>query len=178
MSDGTRMYKRPDGGDNQPAAIFKRLIAECEELSHLREFEADVEFLIRTEVLQMQGRWIIGQVHMPKVQGMLKDFFLWMIEELFGRIPDFLMTLDGEYWEAASDHEKEILVFHEACHMGLKLDADGCPMIDEDSGKARWKLIGHDVEEFSNVVRRYGAHSPDIQGFIAALQEHEARAQS
>lgn len=167
-------YQRCKDGQDEPGAILARLLDECEELSHLKEFEADIVFLMRCKELMLGGRMVLGQVHMPKVQGMLKDFFLWMIEELFGRVPDFLVTLDAEYWEVADARQREILIYHELQHAVLKLDADGCPAIDENTGKARWKLAGHDVEEFASVVRRYGAHSPDIQGFIAALQEHEA----
>ena len=38
-------------------------------------------------------------------------------------------------------------------------------------GKPVWDIRGHDVEEFDDVVRRYGAWSPDVQRFIGALRE-------
>lgn len=171
-------YCLPADGEHEPRAIFERLMGECDEFSELHAAEPHVEFLMRSDELVMQGRLILGTVYLPKVQGMLKDVFLWMLEERFGSVPDFLIILCAMHWEGATERQREVLMFHEMSHCGLKVNRDGEVMYDDDTGRARFSLIGHDVEEFSNVVRRYGAHSPDIQGFIAALQEHEARAQS
>lgn len=172
MSESVGMYKRPEAGDDQPMAIFKRLITTCEELEFLQTWEVDVEFLLRTDSLVIGGRTIEGQCHMPKVQGMLKNFFLWMLEEMFGRVPDFLVTLDAELWESYTPKEREILIYHETCHMELKYNADGEPMQDEETGKARWALRGHDVEEFIQTVHRYGAYRSDIQAFVDAATGH------
>ena len=55
---------------------------------------------------------------------------------------------------------------------GFQVDREGAPRFD-DEGRPVWGLQGHDVEEFAAVVRRYGAHNPDIQRFLAAADEYE-----
>lgn len=165
-------YRRPTDADDHPAKYAAKLL-KLPEFEHLRDGEADIEWLFRLVPERMGGRDVLGTVHMPMVQGRLKDVFLWMLVEVFGRLPDFLVVLDWEYWEAASARDREILVYHELCHAIQKEDRDGCPRFDED-GRPVFGLRGHDVEEFSAVVRRYGAHNADIKGFLAAAAQHRS----
>jgi len=115
----------------------------------------------------------LGSVHMPKVQGSLKDVFTWSLQRLLGYMPDYLMILDRDYWMASSPALREILIFHEACHMVQKTNKDGDPSYNDD-GLPVWGLLGHDLEEFDAVVRRYGAYRSDVASFLAAAQEGES----
>lgn len=163
-------YRRPTEADGHPAKIAANLL-KLPEFEHLRDGEAYIEWLFRLVPERRGGRDVLGSVHMPQVQGQLKDVFLWMLVELFGRLPDFLVILDWEYWEGADARQREILVYHELMHAIQKVDREGSPRFNDD-GTPAWGLRGHDVEEFAAVVLRYGAHNDDIKRFIAAAAEH------
>lgn len=150
-------------------AIYDRLV-QLPEFEHLRDGEAVVDFLLRDGEEIKQGRLVLGAVHLPGVQGQLKPVFDWMLRNLLGRSPDFLVILDRDYWLGADERSREILMYHEMCHMIQKVDADGEPRFD-DEGRPVFGLIGHDVEDFIAVVRRYGAYSDEIRQFIAAATE-------
>jgi hypothetical protein len=164
------VFRVPDG-DGHPGDAFSRLVASCPELAHLRDGEPRVEWLFKLAPTIRNGREVLGTVYMPSVQGQLKPLFEWFMEKEWGAIPDYLVVLDDGYWERATDRQREILVFHEACHMVQKCDQFGVPMFDKETGVPKWGLSGHDVEEFSSVVRRYGAHNADIALFLAAAKE-------
>jgi len=128
---------------------------------------------VREPVIK-QGRQVLGAVHMPTVQGQLKGVFAWMLLNTFGRLPDFLVLLDKDFWcgegdRPEDDRVREILMYHEMCHMVHKVDLDGEPRFSE-SGKPVFGLQAHDVEEFANTVKRYGAYSAEIEEFIEAAK--------
>jgi len=162
------MYLVPDNSEGSPPAIAARLIDTMPEFAHLKDGQAQIRFLLDLQETISQGRQILGMVHIPSVQGRLKRLFDWMLAKLFhGEQLDFLITLDDVWWEAATEQQREILIFHELCHCIQKTDKEGEPRFTEE-GRPVFGLLGHDVEEFSATVRRYGAYSPEIQEFIAA----------
>jgi hypothetical protein len=57
-------------------------------------------------------------------------------------------------------------VYHELCHTEHKRDKEGELRFDVEE-RPVWGIVGHDVEEFNAVVRRYGAHSLEIQKFLS-----------
>jgi hypothetical protein len=77
----------------------------------------------------------------------------------FGRVPDFLITLDASYATECSEAEWCALIEHEMYHIGQKHEF-GAPVFMRD-GRPKLAIRGHDVEEFIGVVRRYGMGSPD-----------------
>jgi len=151
-----------------PQRYFKKLI-ELQEHRHLLDGEVVVDFLLVREPVIKQGRQVLGAVHMPSVQGQLKGVFTWMFLNTFGRLADFLVLLDKDFWMGECDRTREILMYHEMCHMVHKVDGDGEPRFNE-SGKPVFGLQAHDVEEFANTVKRYGAYSAEIEEFITAAQ--------
>jgi Putative phage metallopeptidase len=155
----------PEGADH-PAIIAERLLS-LPEHSHLREGEATIEWLLRVDPKVQAGRRVLGTCYLPTVQGQLKDFFMWMLEREFGHIPHFLIILDREYWAESSPREREILVYHELCHAVQAVDKFDAPRFDKD-GQPMWALRGHDVEEFTATVERYGAWNAEIQHFVTA----------
>lgn len=154
-----------------PAVVFARLVEECDEFSHLREGNPEVRWLLRGSAVIRAGRMVLGTTYLPSVQGALKPLFDWMLHNLLGCRPDFLVVLDSTWWMEATEKQREILVFHEACHMGQAVDAMGVPRFSKDTGAPIWAIVGHTVEEFSDVVRRYGAWSPDLVEFLDAAGE-------
>lgn len=87
-------------------------------------------------------------------------------QEWFGRIPSYLITLDGRYSRECSDAEWCALVEHEMSHIAQARDEFGAPKFTKD-GRPKLTIQGHDVEEFIGVVRRYGIGNPE--GNLARL---------
>lgn len=163
--------ERPGMAD--PAVVFWEL-CKLPEFAHIGEAEARVEFLMRSHQEIKGGRQVLGTVFQPNVQGRLKEVFTWLLEEKFGGMEDtpitYLIVIDAEYWLDASDQEREILIYHEACHIQTAFDKNGAQRFDKDTGLPVLCLVGHDVEEFSAVVERYGAHSDELVRFAAAIK--------
>lgn len=165
-------YTTPKRGIDQPYEIMLDLTIRCDEFFDLKEWSPSIVILMRDEMVVQGGRVVLGAVHLPMVQGKLNSLFQWMLEQVSEvENPDFVMILDDVYWESATPKEREILIFHELCHIELKRDKEGDVALDDDTGRAKWKLRGHDVEEFSRVVERYGAYSEDLRQFKAALDK-------
>lgn len=163
--DDVAPYKLPDP-QHHPAVIAERVM-RMPEHQHLKDNEIEIDWLMRTFEKTKGGRTVLGSVHEPTCQGEMAPLFEWMLERLLGDLPRFLVILDEEYWEQADDRAREILVFHELAHIRQKLDKYGAPRFDKD-GLPVYGLHGHDVEEFTSVVARYGAHNPDIAAFVKA----------
>ena len=120
-------------------------------------------------------RMILGQIALPKFQGALGPFAEWMLAMTCGgEPPDFLVILDATFWATATAAQREALIFHELCHAIHDTTRDGELKFDDD-GNPVWGLIGHDIEEFNSVVRRYGAGLPDVGAFADALAQGGVR---
>lgn len=70
---------------------------------------------------------------------------------------DFLVVFNWEAWWTLAPHQKLALVDHELCH---------CV---RDPERDRWAMAHHDVEEFGQIVRRWGRWKPDLGEFADAL---------
>jgi len=165
MNDTEDPYRLPDPATH-PAIIAERVM-RMPEHQHLIDNDIEIDWLMRTREKIKGGRQVLGSVHEPACQGEFKDLFQWMLERLLGRLPRFLVILDDEYWKAATPKAREILVFHELAHVRQKVDRYGAPRFDKD-GLPVYGLHGHDVEEFTSVVARYGAYNDELARFIDA----------
>lgn len=72
--------------------------------------------------------------------------------------PDFVILISAKDWDRFDAAQKRALVDHELCHCG-------------QSAKGDWKIIGHDLEEFTAVVERHGLWKRDVQVFAKAAAE-------
>lgn len=157
-------------GEHEPREIVARL-EELDEFAHLREGDAVFLFLMRAETKVKAGRVVLGEVALPRFQGGLAPLGTWLLAKACGGIvPDFIMILDAPWWADATPLQREALVYHELCHCIHARDKEG-ELKFNDAGLPVWGLIGHDIEEFRAVVKRYGAWAPDIESFIGALRE-------
>lgn len=167
MNDNPEPYRLPDA-ETHPAIIAERVM-RMPEHQHLVDNDIEIDWLMRTGEKIKGGRQVLGSVHEPACQGEFKELFQWMLERLLGRLPRFLVILDDEYWKAATPKAREILVFHELAHVRQKVDRYGAPRFDKD-GLPVYGLHGHDVEEFTSVVARYGAYNDQLDRFIDAAR--------
>ncbi|MGP1861266.1 putative metallopeptidase, partial [Citrobacter freundii] len=73
----------------------------------------------------------------------------------------------ADYCSQCSDLEFCALVEHELYHIAQATDDFGAPKFNKETGQPVLTLCGHDVEEFTGVVRRYGA-SKEVQELVDA----------
>lgn len=142
---------------------------------HLVDDDCAIDWLMRAEGKIKHGNAVLGTCYMPRVNGELSKLFDWMLERTLGRMPNFLIILDAEYWTEATPIQREILVFHELMHADRARDADGEPRCNAITGEPLWAIRGHDIEQFNAVVARYGAD--DVHGvaeFIEAARMGDA----
>lgn len=85
----------------------------------------------------------------------------------FGDVPDFLITIDSV---AATFDDASFcaLIEHELTHCAQAKDAMGYPKFSRDSGLPIWGIRGHDVEEFVNIVARYGTEATGTTDLVKA----------
>lgn len=170
----------PDGqrGIPHPEEFALRLF-QLPELAHIKDSEARIEWLFRTHAEVKGGRQVLGTVFRPEVNGRLRELFTWLLEDKFGGTDEdapiaFLIVLDYEFWAEAPDLQREILVYHELTHIQPALDKYGAPRFDKETGLPVLTLAGHDIEEFTAVVRRYGSYHQGLVDFIDAAREADA----
>lgn len=84
---------------------------------------------------------------------------------------DFVILLRRSFWQdlRVTDAQRTALLDHELCHARLRYDAKGEPVYDE-RGRLVYRLAGHDIEEFTAIVRRHGCYKADLESFAAALR--------
>jgi len=137
--------------------------------SHL-EF-ADIAFLWAAGGYKKQGRTVLGQCEEVTFRcgAWQKGRQEQQMRHWFGSVPDYLITLDAMYALECSDADFCALVEHELYHIGHELNDIGMPAFTRE-GFPKLAMRGHDVEEFTGVVRRYGA-SPDVAKMVEAANK-------
>lgn len=78
---------------------------------------------------------------------------------------DFLILLSSDEWRRLGQDQRVALVDHELCHCWA----------DENGA---WKIRGHDLEEFHDIVARHGLWKQDVKVFgevVRQLRLDEAR---
>lgn len=138
---------------------------------HQHLVDADIAFMWASSAFTKKGRTVLGQAEevMMRAGGWQKARMEQQLYDWFGRKPDFIITLAGDYCLECSDLEFCALVEHELYHIAQKIDEFGIPEFTRD-GQPKLCMRGHDVEEFVGVVRRYGASS-DVQRIIDAASQ-------
>jgi hypothetical protein len=159
-----------EGDPADPRPLFDELI-ELEEHVHFKEYSIRVGFLLRVEAKVKAGRHVLGQAMLPTVQGELKPLFEQLLFQWLGRPVQFLIILDRDYWLEADDITRMALLEHEMMHIKQELNKEGDLKFDRD-GNPCFGLVGHDLEEFNYIVRKYGSWKGDISSFLAAASEH------
>lgn len=139
---------------------------------HGHLIEADIAFMWAASAFTKKGRTVLGQAEevMMRAGGWQKARMEQQMYEWFGHKPDFIITLAGDFCSQCSDLEFCALVEHELYHIAQEVDEFGAPKFYRDSGLPKLCMRGHDVEEFTGVVRRYGA-SADVQELIDAAAQ-------
>lgn len=138
--------------------------------SHLQA--ARIGFLWTNVANNRKGRTVIGMAEPGAPQGAMGKWSRaraeLQVRSWFGDVPDFIITLQAEWWVIADDAQRCALVEHELYHCAQDVDAFGAPKFSKTTGRPSFTMRGHDVEEFVGVVRRYGAGASGVQEMVDA----------
>lgn len=146
---------------------------------HLHLIEANILYLWTTAPNSRRGRRIIGEAEVPtyRVPKWQKARLECQIEQ-WAKLagidwPDFIITLDANFAGDCTAGELLALIEHELYHCGQAVDEFGFPKFRKDDGRPMFAIKGHDIEEFTGVVRRYGlkCSDQDARDFVAAALE-------
>lgn len=155
---------------HNPADLAARLLTYPEH-RHLADNEISIGYMMRMETKEKGGKFEAGSANDVKhmAQGAFKDLFEQLLADFLGFLPQFIIVLDAGFWVAASDMEREALLFHELMHIQQKVDKYGSPKFDIH-GNPSYGIKEHDVTAFNAEVARYGAWSPDLVKFAEVLE--------
>lgn len=158
---------------DMPQWIRNMFIGEDSQLknddhSHLEN--ADIAFLWAGSGFKKQMRQVIGMAEEVTFRcgRWQKGRQEQQMMDWYGRVPNWLITLDASYCSQCTDEQFCALVEHELYHIGHAFDDYGVPKFDSE-GLPVIKMRGHDVEEFVGVVERYGVGNPE--GSVAKMVE-------
>lgn len=81
---------------------------------------------------------------------------------------DIVITLNYEAWQQTQNETwRDALLDHELCH-ALQLQNKGGEQKTDAKGHGLYRGRKHDVEDFTEIVRRYGAWKSDLEAFLRA----------
>lgn len=119
-----------------------------------------------------QGNQVAGQAEIPgggSGNKWAKARAQYQLQEWFGAVPDFLITLDAPLAQDADDREFCRLIRHELLHCAQR-EREGELVFDED-GLPKWCIRGHDIEQFIEVVDDFGATAEERRFAEAVLKK-------
>lgn len=171
-----------DGGINQyvpdpaiadfVAAAFLDEKSELYNPDHGHLSDAKIGFLWTTAANKRHQKRIVGEAELPtyRVGQWIRGRLEYQLQKWFGPLPDFVVTFDANFRADVPDFEFMALLEHELYHCGQALDEFGSPRFNQNTGRPIFAIRGHDIEEFSGVVRRYGVEAAgfDRAEFVAA----------
>lgn len=84
---------------------------------------------------------------------------------------DATITIDGKWWEGATDAEKFILLDHEIEHLEVRLEDEDntASIMTDDSNRPKLKMRPHDFElgGFDSIIERHGRNALEMQNLTA-----------
>jgi hypothetical protein len=134
---------------------------------HLRG--ATIGWLWTSAEARKRNRYIAGEAQLvrPQQATWSSARSMWQIRQWFGGEPDAIITLSAPFCQSADDMTFCALVEHELCHIAQDCDGFGEPRFDAE-GRPVLTTIAHDVEQFDDVVERYGAVAAGVEKMVRA----------
>lgn len=138
-----------------------------EEHEHL--LNARLGVLWTNAINRSKGRLVLAtaEIPAPMAGGWRRERHDYQLREWFGVEPHFLLTFSAPDCERLDDRAFCALVEHELYHCA-QAEGENGPRFSQATGEPIYTIRGHDVEEFTGVVRRYGATSRDVRALVAA----------
>ena len=119
------------------AELGARVIANERSLRWIAETDVRIGFLRSFDVKHSHGKDVMGEC--VKVRELYKPFCPY----------DFLIVIYMENVVQLTEKQLYALMHHELLHVGVS---------EKDSGELVYKIIPHDIEDFDEIVSRYGLH--------------------
>lgn len=156
---------------DEPEAIGKILIAK----SHPHLATARIVYVFTNQTRRKCDRVRLGSAaKMSHIQRFLASAY-----QSVESGPDFILIFDANIWPQLTDKQQQALTEHEICHCCVYVKS-GLTwrrlLNDENKGDySEWKygLRGHTIEEFYEVVEKYGFWREDDQEeqFVKAAKQ-------
>lgn len=137
------------------APDVKEIAADLINQHHSHLANAPIQYVFNAKPMRKKGREILGEVKL------ISGLDAYLITRDFEEAPEslFVMVISKSAWDLLVDRPdtRKALVDHELCHL-----------VRSDEGDLSIKT--HDLEEFFEIVERYGAWRNDIQTFLKAAK--------
>lgn len=87
---------------------------------------------------------------------------------------DFVILINQSFWQSGevTALQRTALLDHELCHAEVARGKYNEPKEDE-RGRKVYRMRRHDVEEFSEIIERYGCYKQDLERFNVSLKKGE-----
>ena len=118
------------------AELAARVISNERSLHWLALADIRIGFLRSFREKRSHGKDVLGEC--VKVNELYEPFCPY----------DFLIVIYAENIVQLNDEQMYVLMFHELLHIGM----------DEKDGELKYRVLPHDIEEFDEIISRYGLH--------------------
>jgi len=138
---------------------------------------AEIAFLWTNVSNSRQMKTIAATAEIPKPSPMANKWekakYDLLMDLWFGpRNFDFLITMNTRILNEVNDRQFTAIIDHELYHCAQKRDQFGVKEFYKN-GRPKFAMLGHDVEEFTGIIERYGvqAGAGDTVNFINAAKK-------
>ena len=145
--------------------VLETLLGEDSPLlvtDHVEILSASVGFLWTNVERKRSGGQVLGTAQLGKPTRHHGD--AWTVagleqqrREWFGKVPDLLVTLYAPFFARCDEVAVVAVIDHELRHFAPKVDKEGEPAYDEETGRPAWRIVSHDLEEFTGTIEHFGA---------------------
>lgn len=141
-----------------------------DEHAHLADASIGVLWTNAINVTKM--RVVLATAEIPGIQagGWRRARHEFQLRQWFDVVPDFLLTFSAPDCARLDDRAFCALVMHELLHCAQAEDQYGSPKFNQETGLPIFAIRGHDVEEFTSVVRFFGVTSPEVRDLVDAAK--------
>ena len=115
--------------------IAQKLIDTAPELAYIKNSQVRIVYLVSNQAKKAGAKVVHGECEKIPAK------YRWAIPA------DFSITLFAPNNEHMSEHQLEILLFHELLHIGID---------EADDGGESYNIIPHDLEDFKTIIDKYG----------------------
>ena len=139
----TEFWKAPD----EILTIAKGVI----DRHHEDLVDVGIAYLMRSPTAKRNGQEVWGAASKANAKQ----------QALAGEDIRFIIELSSEVWDQLSPIQRCALIDHELCHCTQEID---------ENGEVHYRMCPHDLEEFNDIVGRYGRWNDGVQLFAEQLE--------
>lgn len=121
--------------------VAEDLINTEPKLSHIKDSEVKIVYLSSEHCKKEGNKYVAGQCEK------IPEKYKWAIPS------DFSITVFEPNVERFTEEQIKILLFHELLHIG----------IDIDGNEEKYYIVNHDVEDFKEILNRFGMDWSEIE---------------